>query len=83
MLFSIVKWYFIIMSAYFVIFYFYYTLTASKRDKVFPSLLEVVNYIRESKDNQNDFFGSLIAITAIYGIISAIVLFFALITGKL
>lgn len=83
MLFSIVKWYFIIMSAYFVIFYFYYTLTASKRDKVFPSLLEVVNHIRESNDNQSDFFGPIIAITVIYAIISAIVLFFALITGKL
>lgn len=83
MFFGIIKWYFIIMSAYFVIFYFYYTLTTSKRDKVFPSLLEVVNHIRENKDNQTDFFGPLIAITVIYGIISAIVLFFALITGKL
>lgn len=82
MLFSVLKWYLIIMSAYFVIFYFYYMLTASKRDKVFPSLLEVVNHIRETKDNQTDFFGLIIAITVIYGIISAIVLFFALITGK-
>lgn len=83
MLFSVLKWYLIIMSAYFVIFYFYYMLTTSKRDKVFPSLLEVVNHIRETKDNQTDFFGPIIAITVIYGIISAIVLFFALITGKL
>lgn len=83
MLSSVLKWYLIIMSAYFIIFYFYYMLTASKRDKVFPSLLEVVNHIRENKDNQTDFFGPIIAITVIYGIISAIVLFFALITGKL
>lgn len=83
MLSSVLKWYLIIMSAYFVIFYLYYMLTASKRDKVFPSLLEVVNHIRENKDNQTDFFGPIIAITVIYGIISAIVLFFALITGKL
>lgn len=83
MLFSIVRWYFIIISVYFVVFYFCYMLTTSKRDKVFPSLLDVVNHIRESDDNQGNFFGPFIAITVIYAIISAIVLFFALITGKL
>ena len=83
MLFSVVKWYLIIVPVYFVIFYFYYMFTAPKRDKVFPSLLELVNHVRETKDNQTDFFGPLIAITVIYGIISAIVLFFALIAGKL
>lgn len=83
MLFSIVKWYLIIIPVYLVVFYFYYMLTTSRRDRLFPSLLDVVNHIRESKDNQTDFFGPLIAITVIYAIVSAIVLFFALITGKL
>lgn len=83
MLFSIVKWYLIVVFVYFVVFYFCYMLTTSKRDKVFPSLLEVVNHIRENDDNQGNFFSPLVVITVIYGIISAIVLFFSLITGKL
>lgn len=83
MLFSIVKWYLIIVSIYFVVFYFCYMLTTSKRDKVFPSLLEVVNHIRENDDNQGNFFSPLVAITVIYVIISAIVLFFLSIAGKL
>lgn len=83
MFFSVVKWYLIIIPVYLVVFYFYYMLTTSRRDRLFPSLLDVVNHIRESKDNQADFFGPFIAITVIYAIISAIVLFFALITGKL
>lgn len=83
MFFSIVKWYFIIVSVYFVVFYFCYMLTTSKRDKVFPSLLEVVNHIRENDDNQGNFFSPLVVITIIYSVISALVLFFALITGKL
>lgn len=83
MLFSIVKWYLIVVSVYFVVFYFCYMLTTSKRDRVFPSLLEVVNHIRENDDNQGNFFNPLVVITIIYSVISALVLFASALTGKL
>lgn len=83
MLFSIIKWYLIIVLSYFVVYYFYYTLTASRRDKIFPSLLEVVNHIRETKDDTRGFLGTLFCITFIYGIPSVVLGLIFLVNGKL
>ena len=83
MLFGVLKWYLIIMSVYFVIFYFYYMLTASKRDKVFPSLLEVINHIRETKKEPCGFMDGLKFASGVYAIFSALYLFGAFLTGNL
>ena len=83
MLFGVLKWYLIIMSVYFVIFYFYYMLTASKRDRIFPSLLEVINHVRETKDDPKGFLHALGFISFIYGIPSAIFALVLLVNGKL
>lgn len=71
------------MSVYFVIFYFYYMLTASKRDRIFPSLLEVINHVRETKDDPKGFLHALGFISFIYGIPSAIFALVLLVNGKL
>lgn len=83
MLFSIIKWYLIIVSTFFVVYYFYYTLTASRRDKIFPSLLEVINHIRETKNDDGCFLHVLTVISLIYGIPSAILALILLVNGKL
>ena len=83
MLFSIIKWYLIIISACFVVYYFRYILTTSRRDKIFPSLLEVINHIRETKSDPDGFLRGLGFITLIYGVPSAVLAFILLVNGKL
>ena len=83
MLFNIVKWYLIIVSACFVVYYFHYILTAPRRDRIFPSLLEVINRVRETKDDPKGFLHALGFISFIYGIPSAIFALVLLVNGKL
>lgn len=73
---DILKWYFILVSVYFLINYFHFACTTSNRDKIFPSLLEMMNHIRETKRNRDGFIVNLIGFSVFYAIIAPVVAFF-------
>lgn len=83
MFFSIVKWYLIITLVYFVVFYFCYMLTTSRRDKILPSLLEVINHIRETKKEPCGFMDGLKFASGVYAIFAVFYLFVSFLTGNL
>ena len=80
---NVVKWYLILVSVFFLIYYVRYILTTSRRDKIFPSLLEVINHIRETKKEPCGFMDGLKFASGVYVIFSALYLFGAFLTGNL
>ena len=77
-----IKWYFITISVYFIFYYFHFMLKAPERDKIFPSLLELVNYIRDQKHGPGGFTDIFACITIVYVIVGALAAFISVIGGK-
>lgn len=67
-----VKWYFVTIFIYFVVYYFYFMLKVPRRDEIFPSLLELVNHIRDQKHGPGGFTDIFACITIVYVIVYAL-----------
>ena len=80
---NIIKWYLMLISIYFICYYFYFATKTERRDKIFPSLLDLMNYIRETKNDPDGFLRALGFITLIYSVPSAVLAFVLLVNGKL
>lgn len=72
---DIIKWYLIVVSIYFLLYYFHFACTTARRDKIFPSLLETMNHIRETKDSTDGFICTFIWVTVWYVVVYAFVVF--------
>ena len=71
---DIIKWYLITISVYFVFYYLYFATQTSRRDRIFPSLLDLMNYIRDQKYGSGRFMDIFACISLLYG--SAAVAYF-------
>lgn len=64
---DIIKWYLITISVYFVFYYLYFATQTSRRDRIFPSLLDLMNYIRDQKYGPGGFTDIFACISLLYG----------------
>lgn len=69
---NIIKWYLIAISVYLVFYYFYFALKTERRDRIFPSLLDLVNYIRDQKYGPGGFGDIFACISIVYGLFALV-----------
>lgn len=65
---NIIKWYLILISVYFICYYFYFATKTERRDRIFPSFLDLMNYIRDQKYGPGGFGDIFACISILYGI---------------